>query len=208
MKAKLVTMPNALINSSSSSSRHVNVSKGHRRLTATRQMHTRGTRDSKTYHDEAPRRRQFLFSTDYNALSFIAFGIVTSIYMHILFLVREGCGYDSSEFTPVRTGSLDTNWLFRNRCNPHKYMERNQYVAHVGKSMYALQLKRWIDLFGRDSMKVRFFFFAREEKALLFISPRTISTMSLGRRFFNITFSITFTCRRRYRGDVYVVPPP
>ena len=28
------------------------------------------------------------------------------------------------------------------------------YVAHVGKSMYALQLERWFTLLGRDNIKV------------------------------------------------------
>lgn len=28
------------------------------------------------------------------------------------------------------------------------------YFSHVGKSMYSLQLERWLDLFGRENVKV------------------------------------------------------
>lgn len=40
------------------------------------------------------------------------------------------------------------------RCNPRDYLESNLYDAHVGKSMYALQLSRWFAFFGRESFKV------------------------------------------------------
>lgn len=40
------------------------------------------------------------------------------------------------------------------RCNPRKFLESPLYVSHVGKSMYAMQLERWFDLFGRDNFKV------------------------------------------------------
>ncbi|CBN74649.1 Sulfotransferase [Ectocarpus siliculosus] len=41
-------------------------------------------------------------------------------------------------------------------CNPRKFLEVPLYVSHVGKSMYALQLERWFDLFGRENFKVVF----------------------------------------------------
>lgn len=39
-------------------------------------------------------------------------------------------------------------------CNPRKILENPLYVSHVGKSMYAMQLERWFDLFGREKFKV------------------------------------------------------
>lgn len=42
------------------------------------------------------------------------------------------------------------------RCNPTDFLEDNLYDAHVGKSMYALQLERWFAVFGRDRFKVEF----------------------------------------------------
>eukprot|EP00752_Nemacystus_decipiens_P004724 g4307.t1 len=41
-------------------------------------------------------------------------------------------------------------------CNPRKFLENPLYVSHVGKSMYAMQLERWFDLFGRENFKVIF----------------------------------------------------
>eukprot|EP00752_Nemacystus_decipiens_P003848 g3540.t1 len=41
-------------------------------------------------------------------------------------------------------------------CNPREYLEDPLYNAHVGKSMYALQLRRWFSVFGRESFKVVF----------------------------------------------------
>ncbi|CAN0275443.1 unnamed protein product [Pylaiella littoralis] len=41
-------------------------------------------------------------------------------------------------------------------CNPRKILENPLYVSHVGKSMYAMQLERWFDLFGREKFKVVF----------------------------------------------------
>lgn len=40
-------------------------------------------------------------------------------------------------------------------CNPREYLEEPIYNAHVGKSIYALQLRRWFGVFGRESFKVR-----------------------------------------------------
>lgn len=40
------------------------------------------------------------------------------------------------------------------RCNPRDFLEDVLYNAHVAKSMYAMQLRRWFDVFGRDSFKV------------------------------------------------------
>ncbi|CAM9176068.1 unnamed protein product [Ectocarpus sp. 12 AP-2014] len=41
-------------------------------------------------------------------------------------------------------------------CNPHAFLEHNMYFSHVGKSIYFLQLERWLDLFGRENVKVVF----------------------------------------------------
>eukprot|EP00903_Cladosiphon_okamuranus_P016125 g14881.t1 len=41
-------------------------------------------------------------------------------------------------------------------CNPRTFLESPLYVSHVGKSMYAMQLERWFDLFGRENFKVIF----------------------------------------------------
>lgn len=40
-------------------------------------------------------------------------------------------------------------------CNPREYLEDPLFNTHVGKSVYALQLKRWFSIFGRESFKVR-----------------------------------------------------
>eukprot|EP00903_Cladosiphon_okamuranus_P014094 g13100.t1 len=41
-------------------------------------------------------------------------------------------------------------------CNPKRFLESNTYFAHVGKSVYVLQLRRWINLFGQENVKVIF----------------------------------------------------
>ncbi|CAM9653464.1 unnamed protein product [Laminaria digitata] len=41
-------------------------------------------------------------------------------------------------------------------CNPRKFLEMPLFVSHVGKSMFALQLERWFDIFGRENFKVVF----------------------------------------------------
>ncbi|CAN0193841.1 unnamed protein product [Scytosiphon promiscuus] len=41
-------------------------------------------------------------------------------------------------------------------CNPRSFLESPLYVSHVGKSMYAIQLERWFDLFGPENFKVVF----------------------------------------------------
>eukprot|EP00752_Nemacystus_decipiens_P013821 g12271.t1 len=41
-------------------------------------------------------------------------------------------------------------------CKPGDFLEVNPYFSHVGKSMYALQIGRWVRLFGRDNVKVIF----------------------------------------------------
>ena len=45
--------------------------------------------------------------------------------------------------------------LYCCRCNPKRFLESNDYFSHVGKSVYVLQLRRWISLFGQDNVKVR-----------------------------------------------------
>lgn len=47
----------------------------------------------------------------------------------------------------MRKADVDT-------CNPKRFLEKNDYFSHVGKSVYILQLYRWINLFGRDNVKV------------------------------------------------------
>lgn len=44
--------------------------------------------------------------------------------------------------------------LVGGRCNPRKILEMPLFVSHVGKSMYAVQLERWFNLFGRENFKV------------------------------------------------------
>lgn len=44
--------------------------------------------------------------------------------------------------------------LYPPSCNPRNFLEMPLFVSHVGKSMYAMQLQRWFDLFGRDNFKV------------------------------------------------------
>lgn len=56
--------------------------------------------------------------------------------------------YIESEMPPAP--SLAT----ANSCNPRQFLEVPLYVSHVGKSMYAMQLERWFDLFGRENFKV------------------------------------------------------
>ncbi|CAM9626157.1 unnamed protein product [Scytosiphon promiscuus] len=41
-------------------------------------------------------------------------------------------------------------------CNPRDYLDEVLFNAHVGKSMYAMQLQRWFGVFGRESFKVIF----------------------------------------------------
>lgn len=40
------------------------------------------------------------------------------------------------------------------RCKPDNFLEANPYLSHVGKSMYYLQIERWIRLFGPNNVKV------------------------------------------------------
>eukprot|EP00903_Cladosiphon_okamuranus_P015279 g14119.t1 len=41
-------------------------------------------------------------------------------------------------------------------CKPDDFLEENPYFSHVGKSMYFMQIERWIRLLGRDNVKVLF----------------------------------------------------
>lgn len=50
---------------------------------------------------------------------------------------------------------------FVDRCNPRKFLESPLYVSHVGKSMYAMQLERWFELFGRENFKVSYLLSSR-----------------------------------------------
>ncbi|CAB1118567.1 unnamed protein product [Ectocarpus sp. CCAP 1310/34] len=41
-------------------------------------------------------------------------------------------------------------------CNPRVYLGEILYNAHVGKSVYAMQLRRWFNAFGSENFKVVF----------------------------------------------------
>ncbi|CAM9312319.1 unnamed protein product [Ectocarpus fasciculatus] len=75
---------------------------------------------------------------------------------HVLSLVKCLSDQENDPPNDIRNPGALKLKIDLHTCHPRAFLEDNMYFSHVGKSMYSLQLERWLDLFGRENVKVVF----------------------------------------------------